>query len=64
MLLRRLRPLKNRSIIYIYEAELQPFRDLIGRKTTKNYHPRADDLLLLKFADISVLRLLKEDEKP
>ena len=36
----------------------------IGRKTTKNYHPGADDLLLLKFADISVLRLLKEDEKP
>ena len=29
----------------------------IGRKTTKNYHPRADDPLLLKFADISVLRL-------
>ena len=29
----------------------------IGRETTKNYHPRADDPLLQKFADISVLRL-------
>ena len=36
----------------------------ISRKTTKNYHPRADDPLLLKFANISVLRLYKEDEKP
>ena len=31
----------------------------ISRKTTKNYHSRADDPLLSKFADISVLSFNK-----
>ena len=31
----------------MYEVELRPFKTVI-RKTTKNYHLRADDPLLLK----------------
>ena len=29
----------------------------LSRKTTKNYHSRADDPLLIKFADESLLKL-------
>ena len=43
--------------IYIYMKPNYDRSITIGRKTTKIYHPRADDPLLLKFADISVLRL-------
>ena len=43
--------------MYIYMKPNYDRSKTIGRKTTRNYHPRADDPLLLKFVDISVLRL-------
>ena len=54
---------------YLPNFRIQKYPGIENFKPKKSfdhpeYPPRDDDPLLLKFADISVLRLYKEEEKP